>query len=313
MLSALRGRDLITLIPYTSSEIELILRTSRTFKERHYSGERYIPIHVGKSIMMIFEKPSTRTRVSIEVAARQLGMSVIYASPQELQLSRGETIEDTARVLSRYVDGIAARVYRHETLEALAEHSAVPVINALSNKDHPLQALADALTIWEVKGRLHGIKLAFLGDGNSNVARSLIVVGSKLGWSVRIVCPKEYRPDDELRRIVEDDYRRSGGELVVTESIDEGVKGVDIVYTDVWVSMGFESEAERRRRALSQYRVTMDVMRMAGDSALFMHCLPARRGEEVTSDVIDSPRSIVWQQAENRLHTAKAALALLIP
>jgi len=288
----------------------MLLEVSRELKIKYYAGERVIPIHQGKTLMLIFEKPSTRTRVSLEVAARQLGMNVIYSNPQELQLGRGEPIKDTARVLSRYVDCIAARVFRQETLEEMARYATIPVINALSDKFHPLQALADALTIWEVKGRLEGIKLAFLGDGNSNVARSLVVIGSKLGWEVRIIGPRQYWPND-LVSLVQEDARRTGANIVLSENVED-VRGVDVVYTDVWVSMGFEAEAEARRRAMEPYRVTMKVMELAGKDAVFMHCLPAKRGEEVTDEVIESDRSVVWDQAENRLHTAKAVLALLV-
>ncbi len=307
---SLKGRNLLTLLDYKPSEVKLILEISKELKIRYYAGERVIPVHQGKTLMLIFEKPSTRTRVSLEVAARQLGMNVIYSNPQELQLGRGEPIKDTARVLSRYVDCIAARVFRHETLEEMAKYSTVPIINALSDKFHPLQALADALTIWEVKGRLHGIKLAFLGDGNSNVARSLVVIGSKLGWEVRIIGPRQYWPRD-LVSLIQEDARTTGANIVMSEDLED-VRGVDVVYTDVWVSMGFEAEAEVRKRAMEPYRVTMNVMEMAGKDAIFMHCLPARRGEEVTDEVIESSRSVVWDQAENRLHTAKTVLALLV-
>ncbi len=306
-----KGRHLLTLLDYKPQEVEAILYISRDFKIRYYQGERVIPIHAGKTLMLIFEKPSTRTRVSLEVAARQLGMNVIYSNPQELQLGRGEPIKDTARVLSRYVDCISARVYKHETLEELAKYSHIPVINALSDKFHPLQALADALTIWEFKRKLHGVKLAFLGDGNSNVARSLIVIGAKLGWEVRVIGPKDYWPDRSLLESIQEDAKKTGANIVLSDNVED-VKGVDVVYTDVWVSMGFEAEAEIRKEKMKPYQVTMAVLDMAGPDAIFMHCLPAKRGEEVTDDVIESSRSVVWDQAENRLHTAKAVLALLV-
>jgi len=312
-LRELKGRHLLTLLDYKPEEIKLILEVSRQLKLRYYAGERVIPVHSGKTLMLIFEKPSTRTRVSLEVAARQLGMNVIYASSQELQLGRGEPIRDTARVLSRYVDCIAARVYKHESLEEMARYSKVPVINALSDKFHPLQALADALTLWEIKGRLEKLKVAFIGDCSNNVATSLAIIGVKLGWEVRLVGPRELHPDSKLIEQLLSEARQTGANIEVTEDVEEGVRGVDAVYTDVWVSMGFEHEAEKRRRILEPYRVTMRVMELAGPDAVFMHCLPARRGEEVTDDVIESSRSVVWQQAENRLHTAKAVLALLVP
>ncbi len=309
----LKGRHLLTLLDYSPDEVKLILEVSRQLKLRYYSGELSIPIHSGKTLMLIFEKPSTRTRVSLEVAARQLGMNVIYASAQELQLGRGEPIKDTARVLSRYVNCIAARVYRHESLEEMAHYSSVPIINALSDKYHPLQALADALTLWEVKGKLEKLKVAFVGDCGNNVATSLAVIGAKLGWEVRLVGPKSLHPSKTLLERLQDDVKRTGANIIVTENLEDGIRGVDAVYTDVWVSMGFEHEAEQRKRVLEPYRVTMSVMELAGPTAVFMHCLPAKRGEEVTDEVIESPRSVVWQQAENRLHTSKAVLALLVP
>ncbi len=312
-LTLLKGRDLLTLLDYSRQEVVFMLETAKWLKEMYYSGKKYYPILKGRCVMLIFEKPSTRTRVSLEVAASQLGMHVIYANPQELQLGRGETLEDTARTLSRYVDVIIARVYSHETLEKLAQYSSIPVINALSDKFHPLQALADAFTLWEITGELSNVVLAYVGDGDNNVAHSLLVIGSILGWEVRIVSPKPYQPCSEILEKVLDKARQSGAKIIITEDLNEGVKNVDAIYTDVWVSMGMESEAEVRRKVLEKYRITSKVMELAGKNAIFMHCLPAHRGEEVTDEVIDSERSIVWQQAENRLHTAKAVLTLLTP
>jgi len=312
MISQLRGRSLLTWLDYTPQEVTFLLNLSRDMKERYYLGERVVNVHQGKTLLLIFEKPSTRTRISLEVAAWQLGMKTIYTNPQELQLGRGETIEDTARVVSRMVDGVAARVFSHTTLLKFAQHSQVPVINALSDECHPTQVLADALTLWEVKGRVNGVKVAFVGDGNNNMAHSLIAIGARLGWDIRIVAPKGYWPSRRYVEDAEDVGRRTGAVLTVTDSIEEGVKGVDAVYTDVWVSMGMEKEAEERMRVFKPYQVNQSLMNMAGEGAVFMHCLPAHRGLEVTDDVIDSPRSVVWQQAENRLHTAKAILAALI-
>jgi len=311
-LRGFKRRHLLTLLDYSREEIIRMLEVSREMKMLYYSGVRCLDILKGRTLMLIFEKPSTRTRVSLEVAALELGMNVIYSNPSELQLGRGEPVKDTIRVLSRYVDAVAARVFRHESLEEMAKYGTIPIINALSDKYHPLQALADALTIWEIKGKLSDIKLAFVGDGNCNVARSLIVIGSKLGWEVRIVGPRRYWPDEKLLRDVQEDLKKSGGNIIMTEDLEYGVKNVDVVYTDVWVSMGFESEAEERIRELSKYQVSMEVMKIAGDNAIFMHCLPAKRGQEVTEEVLESSRSVVWDQAENRLHTAKAVLALLL-
>ncbi|MCG2880939.1 MAG: ornithine carbamoyltransferase [Vulcanisaeta sp.] len=309
-VKALRGRDFITLMDYTTDEIKYLLELSRDLKSRYYQGERYSDALRGRTLLMIFEKPSTRTRISLDVAATQLGMHVIYANPQELQLGRGETIADTARVVDRFVDAIAARVYRHESLIEIARYAVAPVINALSDKEHPLQALADALTLWEVKGRLSGLKVAFVGDGDNNVAHSLMIIGAKLGWEVRIIAPRKYWPTKFAESLTED-VRRTGANIIISENLED-VRGVDAVYTDVWVSMGMEAEAEERRKIFRPYQVNEEVMRMAGPQAVFMHCLPAHRGEEVTDGVIDGPQSVVWDQAENRLHTSKAVLLALL-
>ncbi len=299
-------RHMLSLMEYTPDEIMGILHMSRTFKEL---PGRPTPVRAGRTLMLVFEKPSTRTRVSLTVAASHLGMETIYASPQELQLGRGETIADTARTLSRYVDVIAARVYRHVTVEELARHSSVPVINALSDLYHPLQALADALTIWEKTGKLRGATVAFVGDVGNNVARSIAVIGAKLGWEVRLIGPRELWPED-LRGALDPELASSGGSIVLSEDPAD-VRGVDVVYTDVWVSMGQEAERERRMALLRRYQVNVRLMEAAGDP-IFMHCLPANRGMEVTDDVLDGPRSAVWDQAENRLHTAKAVLVALV-
>lgn len=303
-------RHLLTLMEYKPHEVEYLLRMSRDFKTRFMAGEVYTPLFPGRIVVLYFEKPSTRTRLSLSAAAAQLGMYPIATSPNELQIGRGETVADTMRVLSRYAAAVAARVYKHETLEEMARYSSIPVINALSDRHHPLQALADALTLWERTGRLHNVKVAFVGDVGNNVATSLAVVGAKLGWEVRLVGPKELWNTKLLDELSED-MAKTGARIYFTDSIDD-VAGVDGVYTDTWVSMGFEKEAEERRRLLSPYQVNQKVMELAGKRAIFLHCLPARRGEEVTDDVIDGPQSAVWDQAENRMHTAKAVFAYLL-
>jgi ornithine carbamoyltransferase len=303
-------RHLLTLVEYEPHEIEYILRIARDFKSRYLAGEVYLPILQGEVVLLYFEKPSTRTRLSLTAAAAQLGMHVVYTTPEELQISRGEGIADTMRVVSRYAAAVAARVQRHETLEEMARHSSIPVINALSDKHHPLQALADALTLWERSGKLRGIKLAFLGDVSNNVATSLAIIGAKLGWEVRLIGPKQLW-SAKLVDALSEDAAKTGASIYFSESIDD-VAGVDCVYTDVWVSMGFEAEAAERKRLLGPYQVSQRVMEMAGKRAIFMHCLPARRGEEVADDVIEGSRSAVWDQAENRMHTAKAVFAYLL-
>ncbi len=263
---------------------------------------------LGKSIALIFEKPSTRTRASMAVAAYQLGIFPVTYNWNELQLGRGEPIKDTARVLSRYHDAIAARVYSHDTLEELAKFSSVPVINMLSNLFHPLQALADFMTIYEKFGGFENIKLAFIGDGRDNVLNSLLVVASKLGIEIRIASPKKYWPKEEFLR------KLGNVKLYVTEDPFDAVKDANVIYTDVFVSMGQESEREKRlKEFLPKYQVNEKLVKFAEPNFIFMHCLPAKRGEEVTDKIIeDEKHSVVWDQAENRLHTAKAVLSKLI-
>ncbi len=311
-MSGLRGRDYISVASFSPAELWSVLELSRELKLRAYSGERVIPLLSGKTLMLIFQKPSTRTRVSFEVAMKQLGGFTVTANWTELQLGRGETVADTARNLSRYVDGIAARVYSHRDLVELAEYATVPVINALSDLEHPVQALADFFTIWEKRGRVHGVKVAFLGDGADNVAHSLILMAASLGAKISIATAGGYEPSPRILEIAEERARSTGAEIDVTHDVEHAVLGADVVYTDVWVSMGQEAEAERRIRDLSPYRVTKEVMAMAKPDAIFMHCLPAKRGYEVVDEVIDGPQSVVWDQAENRLHTQKALLALLL-
>lgn len=256
-IRALRGgRDFITLMDYTTDEIKYLLSLSRDLKSRyHQGGERYSDVLRGRTLLMIFEKPSTRTRVSLDVAATQLGMHVIYSNPQELQLGRGETIADTARVVDRFVDAIAARVYKHESLIEMARYAVAPVINALSDKEHPLQALADALTLWEVKGKLEGgLRVAFVGDGDNNIAHSLMIIGAKLGWEVRIISPRRYWPT-KFAESLNEDVRKTGANIVISDNTEDVRGGVDAVYTDVWVSMGMEPRPRRGGRYLGRTKL----------------------------------------------------------
>lgn len=313
MVSSLKGRDFLTLADYNREELLFILDTARMLKERYYSGERIIPLLPGRTLAMIFEKPSTRTRVSFELAMYQLGGYAMYMSWRDLQLGRGETIADTARVLSRYVDGIMARVYEQEKLEELAKYSDKPVINGLSNLLHPAQALSDIFTIMEKKGDPRKLKIVFIGDGGDNVVHSLLLGLTILGAKLVISSPKGYDPHPWVMKKYEEISVKTGGELEIERDPEEAVKGADVVYTDVWVSMGQEAEREKRIKDLEPYRVTSKLMKLAKPDAIFMHCLPAHRGEEVVDEVIDGPWSIVWEQAENRLHVQKAILALIIP
>ncbi len=314
MVTSLKGRHFLTLADYTREELLFILDTAHTLKQRYLSGERIIPLLPGRHLAMIFEKPSTRTRISFETAMRELGGDALYLNWRDLQLGRGETIEDTARVLSRYVDGIMARVYEQEKLEKLAEYSRVPVINGLSNLLHPAQALSDIYTIFEKKGRdLGKLKIVFIGDGGDNVLHSLLLGIGVLGGKLVISSPKGYDPDPKIIKLFEEKAAVSGASYEIIRDPIEAVKGADIVYTDVWVSMGQEAEKEKRIKDLEPYRVTPELMNYAKPDAIFMHCLPAHRGQEVVDEVIDGKWSIVWDQAENRKHVQKAILSLLIP
>jgi ornithine carbamoyltransferase len=265
----------------------------------------------GRSIACIFEKPSTRTRVSFSAAAARLGATPIALRPDELQLGRGEPLADTARSLSGYVDAIVIRTFAQETVTELARWASVPVVNALSDVHHPCQALADLLTIREALGDLAGRRLAFVGDGGDNVAHSLLEAGALVGLDVTIGCPVEYQPDPEILTLARWTARRTGADLSVVHDPRDAVAGADVVYADVWASMGEESERDVRERALTPYQVTEPLMGLARPEAIFLHCLPAKRGQEVAAPVIDGPRSAVWRQSANRLPTEEALLLML--
>ncbi|RLF54852.1 MAG: ornithine carbamoyltransferase [Thermoplasmata archaeon] len=300
-------RDIISMLDLEDDLMEF-LELARRVKEE---PARYSKALEGKSLGMIFEKPSTRTRVSFEVAMTQLGGHGLYLSTRDLQLGRGETVEDTAKVLSRYVDGIIYRGFSHQITRELARHSTVPVINALDDAEHPMQILADLLTVLERKGDLRGLKLAYIGDGN-NVANSLALGAAMVGMHFVIACPEGYDPDENLWREAERLARERGGKVEIVRDPLEAARGADAVYTDVWVSMGDEEERDRRLKVFRPYQVTVEVMERAKEDAIFMHCLPAHRGEEVAQEVIDGRWSVVFDQAENRLHAQKAALLKLL-
>jgi len=265
----------------------------------------------GKTLALLFEKPSLRTRASFDVAMQQLGGHALYLSPAEVGLGEREPVADVARVLSRYVDAIAARTFKHETVEELARWADVPVINALSDGEHPCQALADLLTIYEKKDRWRGLVLAFVGDGN-NVARSLMLGSAMVGMEFRIASPQGYCVSRALVDKAESLAAASGAAVVCVESPQEAVRGADVVYTDVWASMGQEKEQVERRRAFSGYQVNAELLALASPDAIVMHDLPAHRGEEIADEVIEGPQSVVFDQAENRLHAQKAVLALIL-
>jgi ornithine carbamoyltransferase len=310
MAIPMKGKSLASLDDLTKEEIEEILKRSELLKSQLLRGEEH-PLLKGKTLAMIFEKPSTRTRVSFEVGMWQLGGYALYLSAGDLQLGRGETIADTAQTLSRYINGIMARVFVHQTILDLIKYSRVPVINGLSDFTHPCQGLADLFTIYEKKRRLSGLKLAYVGDGN-NVAHSLLFGCSKVGMNMTLACPKSYEPHPEVVLKAKEDGKRNGCKVKVTQDPVEAVQSADIVYTDVWASMGQEKEHEKRTKVFKSYQVNAKLVKEAKENYLFMHCLPAHRGEEVTDEVADSENSVIFDQAENRLHTQKALLALMM-
>jgi len=302
----LEGKDLLSVSDLSSEDISSLISDAVDMKARGW-----LSLLSGKTLALMFEKPSLRTRVSFEVAMRQLGGEVIYLSPAEVGLGERESVSDVARVLSRYVDAIAARTFSHQTLEVLGSYSAVPVINALSDLEHPCQALADLFTIYEKKGELNGLTLAFIGDGN-NVAHSLLLAASLTGVNFRIASPPGYRVQERILHLAQGYALDSGAEISCTEEPRLAVSGADVVYTDVWTSMGQEAEADRRRQTFASYQVNSELLSLAKEDAILMHPLPAHRGEEVTEGILDSPPSVVFDQAENRLHLQKALLAWML-
>jgi len=275
-------------------------------KQRWKAGRRDTPLS-GRSLALIFEKPSLRTRVTFEVGVLQLGGRAVYLSGTEIGLGIRESVPDVARNLSRWVDGIVARVYSHASVEAMAEHATIPVVNALSDLDHPCQALADYFTLWERGVDFSRMRLAWIGDGN-NVCHSIMIVGALLGAAVVVACPPGYEPAAAVQATV----RKLGGRVEITEDARAAATGADVLYTDVWTSMGQEAEREKRLEAFSRYQINDTVLGFAKPSALVMHCLPAHRGEEITDSVVDSPQSVVLDQAENRLHVQKAVILNLL-
>ncbi len=301
----IRQANLLNLTDLTAEEIFEFLYAAREMKKRFRVGENY-PALRGKTVALLFGNASTRTRITFEMGIRQLGGDYLFLPKGETQLSRGESIKDTAVMLGRYgISAVVLRAFTEAQVHEFAQYSTVPVLNGISEASHPLQVLSDLFTVWEKKGRLDDLKLAYIGDGN-NVANSLIMGCSKVNMDVAIASPHGYSP---ARSVVE--RAMQYGNVLITDDVAEAVKGADIVYTDVFISMS-EEDDEQKKRTLARYRVTPEVMALAKEDAVFMHCMPARRGEEVSAEVIDGPRSIVYDQAENRLHLNKAALALLV-
>jgi len=310
LVNNLKGRHLLSLADFTTKEIMHILDHAMELKKKQKQGEEHQYLK-GKTLAMIFEKSSTRTRVSFEVGMQQLGGHALFLSRSDIQLGRGETVPDTAKVLSRYVDGIMIRAFEHEAVKELAAHSDVPVINALTDDYHPCQALADLMTLYEVKGSLKGYKLAYVGDGN-NVAHSLMIGCAKTGVHCTIATPEGYEPKQEILDKAIEFAKSTGASIELTHDPKAAVAGADAVYTDVWTSMGWEEEQEVRLKDFALYQVNGDLMSHADQDAIFLHCLPAKRGEEVTAEVIDGPQSFVFEEAENRLHVQKALMVALM-
>lgn len=303
-------KHFIDLNDLSADEIWHILERARTLKQDYVQGVRS-PVLAGRTLGMVFQKPSLRTRVSFDVGMYQLGGYAVYLSPQEIGLGQRESIADVARVLSGYVDAIMARTFAHAHVLELAAHARVPVINGLSDYNHPCQALADLLTIWEQKGQLKDIRLAYVGDGN-NVARSLLVAAAKLGMELRLGTPPAYAlPAEDLGR-VEADARQSGARLHMTHDPQEAVAGADVIYTDVWVSMGQDTERTERLAVFPPYQVNESLLALADSEAVVLHCLPAHRGEEITASVADGAQSLIFAQSENRLHAQKGLLVELL-
>jgi ornithine carbamoyltransferase len=300
----LKGRDFTRVADFARHELQLVLDTATRLKAAPRNNHHVLP---GRALGMIFEKPSTRTRVSFEVGIAQLGGHALYLRADDLQLGRGETIKDTANVLSRYVDAIMIRTFAQDDVDELARHASVPVINGLTDSAHPCQALADVLTIRERLDRIESARVAYLGDGN-NVCSSLMVACARLGASFVAATPPGYEPDERALAIA----REASADVEVTHDPEAAVRGADVLYTDVWTSMGQEAEREQRLRDLDGYGITSELVAKAGDGAIVLHCLPAHYGEEITEEVLYGPQSAVWDQAENRLHAQKALLALVV-
>ena len=294
-------KHLLKLMDLSAEEINEILDLAAKLKFEKKNGIEHHLLK-GKTLGMIFEKSSTRTRVSFEVGMYDLGGSALFLSSRDLQIGRGEPVQDTARVLSRYLDGIMIRTFAQQEVEDLATYGSIPIINGLTDYCHPCQVLADLLTIREYKGSLAGKKLCYIGDGN-NMTNSLIVGGIKMGMEVSVACPNGYRPDEKLMQ-----WASENGKFTVTDNVLEAAKGADVLYTDVWASMGQEAEAEERKRIFKGYQINAEVMQVANDKAMVLHCLPAHREEEITAEVFEAHADEIFDEAENRLHAQKAVL-----
>ena len=304
----LKGRDILSVSDLSREEIFSFLEKTKELKR---SVKQRKDLLSGRILGLLFEKPSTRTRTSFEAAMMQLGGEVIYMRPDELQLGRGEPIKDTARVLTEYLDALVLRTYKHEILKEFAEYCDIPVINGLSDLEHPTQILCDLYTILEAKNQLEGLNLAWIGDGN-NVCNSWLLGASIMGMNISVAAPRGYEPNKDILEKARKLADKSGSKMEMTIDPKKTARNADILYTDVWISMGQEVEAEKRMRAFREYQINSDLLKVAKEDVTVMHCLPAHRGMEITEDVLEGNRSIVWKQAENKLHGAKAILTLVI-
>ena len=307
---ALKHKDLISIHDLEIGEVALILDVAAKLKRKQKKGEPHEYLK-GKSLAMLFSKASTRTRTSFEVGFYQLGGHPIYLSDKESQIGRGEPVKDTARVLSRFVDGIMIRTFSHESVIELAKYASIPVINGLTDLLHPCQALTDIFTIQEKMKVLKGRKMVYVGDGN-NMAHSLMYACAKVGMNMVCACPKGYQPDPHVLAEAQEEASHTGCTITVEEDVMKAVKGADVLYTDTWASMGQEEEHDARKKIFAPYQINAELLAVARPEAIVMHCLPAYRGEEITDDVIEGPQSVVFDQAENRLHVQKAIMALLM-
>jgi len=304
------GKDLLTVGAIPRAAIVRLLNTARALKAKQKKGRLDQPL-TGKTLGLLFEKPSTRTRVSFQAGMHQLGGHSLFLSLADIQLSRGETIADTAGVLSRYLDGIVIRTFDHATVQAWARHATIPVINGLTDLCHPCQALSDLLTIQEQKKKLEGLKVAYIGDGN-NVAHSLIEAASKTGMAISLACPNGYTPSGSVIEAARAEAAQTGGAIEITDAPQVAARDADVLYTDVWVSMGQEQQETKRADVFRPYQINRRLLKLAKPDAIVMHCLPAHRGQEITGDVLDGRQSVVLDQAENRLHMQKAILVALL-
>lgn len=311
MDDSLRGRDLVSISDLSSKEIQRIFEVTATLKSRLLHEQIVNPILPGKTLAMIFEKPSLRTRVTFEVGMMQLGGYAVYLQPSDIQLGQRESVGDVAQNLSRWVQGIMARTFAHETIVDLAKYADIPVINGLSKLEHPCQALADFMTILEHKGELKGRKLTYLGDG-CNTCNSLLLLAGKVGTSMTVGCPEGYEPDATILAAAQGYAAETGATISIEHDPFKAVEGADAIYTDVWASMGQEAEREKRIPIFTPYQVNGKLVAAAKPDCIVLHCLPARRGEEITDEVIDGPQSVVLDEAENRLHVQKAVMALVM-